>query len=174
MNRSRQGYSLIELMLAMTITLAAMAVCVSTLFHILPLTDRAKSRVEQTGELMALAEQFRQDAHGAAQLTDDNDAPLPAGKLQTEWFFKNPAGETIHYQVAGEELLRVASATNRPGRRDSFVLPNAAVKGLELNSVGGRELAALVVQLEGARLLRIEAVVDSFVVVRSQKAATNE
>lgn len=174
MNRSREGYSLIELMLTMTITLAAMGVCVSTLFHVLPLTDRAKSRVEQTGELMALAEQFRQDAHGASRVTDADDAALPAGKLQTDWFFKNPAGETIHYQVAGEELLRVGSATNQPGRRDSFVLPNAAVKGLELNSVGGRELSALVVQLEGARLLRIEAVVDSFVAVRSQEGAANE
>jgi prepilin-type N-terminal cleavage/methylation domain-containing protein len=139
--RSRTGYTLIELLIAMTIGTALMGTLAVLMARILSSNAAVKEHLQSVAALGRLGEQFRRDVHAATAAEVDGEVR----RLRLD----APGRESIEYEICDAGLNRVVLRAGQAQAREQFVLAGMKVLGWNENSASTGELA-----LELGRLAR--------------------
>ncbi len=130
MTRHR-GYSLIELLTAISAGTAVMAIAVGLLGSLLDLDRHARERAQQRSALDRLADQFRRDVHAAVRVkpleTSGRDSP-------PGWQFQLDSRQSIEYRsAAGGDLGRTERTGAEVRRRESYRLPPQTMAAIQFD-----------------------------------------
>jgi len=115
--RSHVGMTLIEMMLAMVISTVVVTVLGITVSRMLLSNGVAHQHVQTVTTLGRLGEEFRRDAHAAAQVALEGPDDARQLALTVE------ANQKIVYQFVSGGVERLVSQDDQLRRRDSFLLP---------------------------------------------------
>ena len=138
MNDRRRGFTLVELMIVVTISgviFSGAAVCLHGMY-------RADQRVRQAAlhrsTVSRLARQFRTDGHAAITARRLDGPPDGAQGL----VFAEPSKRTIEYRVQGSEILRTVKDGQQVLHRDAFRLERGVRVAWQVND-GPKPMAAV-------------------------------
>jgi len=159
MMKRRAGYSLIELVVVMTVGAMMLGVAVGLLAMLLRTECAARDHLYHCTVLGRLADQFRRDAHAAN--AGNVDGPQ---RMQLELALNR----TVTYHRRPGRIVRVEQVGQTAERRESFALPPAATASFEVHIDTTPTIASLAItrttgesgQLPSATL-RIDAVLGS-------------
>lgn len=129
--RRRRGHSLMELLIAITISSALMALAVGLLHLAFGVEESCREGQNRQGMLARLAEQVRQDAHAAEAWSVD--------VAQGRWQFRFGPGHEAVYQRESERLLRSETIAGQV-RYESFAIPAEVRVECQMPSEGTRLL----------------------------------
>jgi prepilin-type N-terminal cleavage/methylation domain-containing protein len=135
----RPGYSLVEVLVVITISVVMLST-ITTLLHTL-LRAEQNARDEAVGQalLERLGGQFRNDVHAAIRLqTLDHAAGPPTGGE-----FELPASRTVRYENQADGILRTERLGQAVERRKSFRLPAQCVARIEMLPCGPPKIVSL-------------------------------
>lgn len=123
----RSGFSLLEMLVAMTVGTAVVAIAVTILQALFEVqrTSRDEFRLQQT--LERLGEQFRDDAHRAVDLVASEFRLAPDHRVQ--------------YQATGDTLLRIERKQGSAARREAYRLARGSILSIALSE--DRKIAVL-------------------------------
>jgi len=138
MMRPRDGKSLLEVMVIISILSVVFGASTTTLAALLRLERQFRRDTEQGTSLARLAAHFRCDAHQATS------CQVAAGCK-----FTLPGGEEIDYSAAEREVIREVRRSGALEHRDGFVLPPGAVIRFESGDQSGGVLARLTIRPTG-------------------------
>ena len=129
----RRGFTLVEVLVAVTALAAILAASVVLMHFVLQMDSDVRQRTHTVATVGRLAEQFRRDVHqarGEPVIAADHRAAelhLPGGRI-VKWRIDEPS-EVIRTEQAGGGDR---SAGNLPANReDSFALPKGTKAALE-------------------------------------------
>lgn len=155
---TRRGFTLVELMIVITLFALALSAVAILLKGVLQANRTAENHRAITRSIQRLAIQFRDDIHSASAVNlKDNE--LIAHVPQTQ--------NSTTYQVDGNSIHRI-EALGQQVNRDEFELPSGAIATFDDDVDGTRSLASLVLtyplnssqpKFSNRRTLRIEAAV---------------
>jgi prepilin-type N-terminal cleavage/methylation domain-containing protein len=156
--RPRRGFTLLELIIAMTAVAVILAVTTMLMHFVLEMNAEVRQRTQTVTTVGRLAEQFRSDAHRSI-----GEPTVAADHRAIE--FHLPGGKVIKWQADARGLTRSAPAADRgPGglaamHEDSYALPSGTTAALELQSQGAARIATIRIDSPGSRgpSLAIEA-----------------
>jgi prepilin-type N-terminal cleavage/methylation domain-containing protein len=153
----RRGFTLIEMLVVMTVGSVMLGVAVSTLFMLLRAETAGRNRVRQCRVIGHLSEQFRADAAEAT------GPIMPEAGPPVQWRFALPDGRTAVYRALSGAIEREEFRDGKPLRRESFPLPAGASASLDLRAEAVPATASLTVgppsaAESGGALFRIDAV----------------
>ena len=119
---ARSGYTLIELLLAMSIGTVLMGILAVTMARVMFSNTAVGEQLQSTANLGRLGEQFRRDVHAAtsAQVERDGEG-VRRLKLATK------GGEVIEYEICDAGLNRIAHRDDVVPARDQFALAGMRV-----------------------------------------------
>jgi type II secretory pathway component PulJ len=117
--RARRGYSLIELLVAITAGTAVMAVAVSLLAMLLGVDGQVRRRSLARAALDRLADQFRRDVHAALDLKPVDNPPADPAQ---EWQLQLPSDRTVRYRLRAGEVQRIEQAGGKPQAVESYAI----------------------------------------------------
>lgn len=170
--RTRQGWSLIEIVAAITVGSVIFGLALVLAHGFLRMDTSLRMERQTWASLARLAEQFRDDAHAAHAVAAP--APNPAGAKPVDsraeypgatWTLRLADDHRAEYTVAGEEVTRIEHAGGKVVSRERYVLPPGTIAKLEPPAAGSRRVALRIVPQEiagrqpAAQALRIEALV---------------
>jgi type II secretory pathway component PulJ len=153
---SRRGISLIEMLVAITVSTALMGLAVSTLYMLMRVGQNGRDHVGQAMIVPRLADQFRSDVHAALR-------PITAdGSSKNQWRFALPKDCTVTYQVLPGEMERRQQVAGKLVRQESYVLPAHGSAEIVLRTDSTPATASLVITSPGpgsspGREIRIDA-----------------
>lgn len=159
--RSRRGFSLIEMLVAMTTMTFVMGVCVALLQMLLKLDAAGQTHVETEATIARAARVFRRDARSAAEVSR-----CPVGSESDRLGLTLPgADHAVEYRVRGDDLLRAEWHTGELVEQERFRLPARSSGRFEHREADGRGTVSLVFDRRGrkgdgeatVRAFRIEA-----------------
>ena len=139
--RRRRGFSLVELMIVMTIasvSIGLVGVCLQGLYRA---EQRTRQQMTRRAALTQLGLRFRSDAHEAArvELAEQAKPEDTVGLVLTA-----QAGHTVTYHADGGQVERTVQRGGQVVHHDAFRLPGVQV-AWELQAVGDQTLAAAVI-----------------------------
>jgi prepilin-type N-terminal cleavage/methylation domain-containing protein len=148
----RRGYSLIELVVVMTIATVIVGLAAAML-HLLLRTERnGRQQMHRSAALARLADQFRDDVRAAArQLVPDDANP-------SCWTFEMEAGRNVQYRAQAGQIERVETLGGQIERRESYALPPDAAVWIATPGDSKPPVATLIVKDTSNREIRIAAV----------------
>lgn len=111
----RRAFTLIELVTAITILSALMALAMGLLHLVFRVEERCREAENRQRMLGSLAQQFREDVHAAGAWT-----PEPA---QARWQFVLGPEHEVVYRRESERLLRLETVAGRLRRQESYAVP---------------------------------------------------
>lgn len=160
--KRRLGYSLIEMLVAITGSTAILATGAGLLLSLTRMDKAASEHLAALSTLRRLAAEFRDDAHAAVKLSD---APIEVeGKRLAGWEFQfSQADRKVYYHAVPDGLARQEHAGGKVVRQELYRLPSGS--GISMHQEPG---AARVVvlriepdrslgQSQGIPLVRVEA-----------------
>jgi len=148
----RRGYSLIELVVVMTIATVIVGLAAAML-HLLLRTERnGRQQMNRSTALSRLADQFRSDAHAAAR------QPVPDDANPSCWTFELEAGRNVQYRAQAGRIERVETLGEKIERRESYALPPDAAVSIATPADSQPAVATLIVREPPNREIRIAAV----------------
>ena len=112
----RRGYSLIEMIVVMTVGATLMGIAVTLLGVLLQAERDGRTHIGQNASLNRLADQFRRDVHAAAaNLPPRRTTPEspPGGSI---W----PAGHSVWYVAGRDEIVREERIGRTILRQESY------------------------------------------------------
>ncbi len=112
MNR-RRGFSLIEMLVVITVGSVLLGVTVSVFHLLLRMEGTARQYVYQSAVTAQLVDQFRRDVHRA----------VDAAAADDDWQLTFSAGHTIVYRLGPGELVRIERIDGADHHRETFILP---------------------------------------------------
>jgi hypothetical protein len=133
--RIRQGKSLIEVLVVVSLISGALAISTMTLAALFRAEVRLRRDRDQATVAARLADLWRADAHGAV-----------ACAAEKECVFTLADGRSVKYEASGSAISREVARGQTTLHRDSFRLPADAAAAFELTKAENRELAVLKVQ----------------------------
>ena len=151
----RRGYSLIEMIVVLTIGAVIVGISVGALHALLRTERTGRDRVPQSGILARLAERFRGDVGAAVQQTSNAQ--------QGEWQFALAGDRVVTYRMLPGEVRWAELMGGKMVRQESYVLPTGCSAAITVQSEAMPPLASLVVKndstsLAASREMRIMAV----------------
>ncbi len=154
----RRGYSLIELIVVMTVGATLVGIAVTLLGTLLQADRAVRSHHEQNAMLDRLAERFRRDAHAAEgpPAVEKNAEGEPA------WRFVLPDGHDVWYVLSSAEVVREERNGKAIVRQESYLLPEdcvvaVAVADSAVPSIVSLLIAPADVSLRPGHEIRIDA-----------------
>lgn len=156
--RFRQGFSLIELLIVMTVGTAMLMIAMSVLYLLKETQANVRERLTVGRMTTRLADQFREDVHGARSIErETEDATTPESAV---WKFTMAPDTVVVYKMRTGAVQRVRIGSD--GKvQDDYRLPagmRATITAPERNS----DLATLRIELSGvsaerSRPIQVEA-----------------
>jgi prepilin-type N-terminal cleavage/methylation domain-containing protein len=147
MHKHRGGYTLVEMLVVITVGAVLMGVAIGLIVSLLRAQAAVRDEMQQTGVLAALGQQFRDDVHQTVRI-ENADGPRLA----------MPDGASVVYEPAAAHITRnQEDAAGKLTRQETFALPPQSSAALEVRPQGGGTLVSLTIASAG-RALRIEAV----------------
>jgi prepilin-type N-terminal cleavage/methylation domain-containing protein len=151
----RRGYSLIEMLVVMTVGAVVVGISVAMLHALLRTEQTGRDRVPQARILARLAEQFRSDVGAALR-------PIP-GAQPTEWQFALTGDCVVTYRALPGEVRRDERTGGKRVRQESYVLPRGCSAAITVQSKAVPAVASLVIVADAAhpaagREMRVTAV----------------
>ena len=148
----RRGYSLIEMIVVMTIATVIVGLSAAIL-HLLLRTERnGRQQMHRSAALARLADQFRSDVHAAAH------QPVPDDANPSCWTFELKAGRNVQYRAQAGQIERVETLGGKIERRESYALPPDAAVAIATPDDTKPPVATLMVREPPNREIRIAAV----------------
>ena len=148
----RRGYSLIEMIVVMTIATVIVGLAAAML-HLLLRTERnGRQQMHRSAALARLADQFRSDVHAAAH------QPVPDDANPSCWTFELKAGRNVQYRGQAGQIERVETLGGKIERRESYALPPDATVWIATPANSQPAVATLIVRESSNRDIRIAAV----------------
>jgi len=133
----RRGYSLVEMLVVLTVGAVIVGICVGLLHTLLRTEQNGRERVPQTRILVRLAEQFRTDVSAAVRQV--------ASARQGEWQFALPGDRVVTYQASPGEVRWEERTQGKPAIRETYVLPRGCSAAITVHSQAAPPVASLVV-----------------------------
>jgi prepilin-type N-terminal cleavage/methylation domain-containing protein len=144
----RPGYSLVELLVVMTVATVVLGAA-GVLLHTVLRTDQAVRDEQQAhAGISRLAEQFRADVH-AAVAVEPPAAEAGAAAQPVEYRLRLPAGQTVLYRFETGKASRLEQAGQEVKRRETFTLPGDNMARIELRDNPPPTVASLVLSSTG-------------------------
>jgi prepilin-type N-terminal cleavage/methylation domain-containing protein len=137
--RSRRGYSLIEMLVVITVGSLMLGLCVGTIHMILKLDRGGRTQVTERAARARLAQYFRADVRAALRTE-----PATGRSERLSLFL--PEQRVVEYKIEPGRVLRVRTEAGTLKNRDAFSLPRKSVARLEVEDRAGRTFAGLVVE----------------------------
>ncbi|MCY2992488.1 MAG: type II secretion system protein [Planctomycetota bacterium] len=137
----RRGFSLVELMIVMTIasvSIGLVGVCLQGLYRA---EQRTRQQMTQRAALTQLGLRFRSDSHEAARV-DRAEQAKPGGTGGLVLTVRD--GRTITYHADGGQVERTVQRGGQVVHHDAFRLPGVRVAWV-LETAGDRTFAAAVI-----------------------------
>ena len=125
---SRRGFTLIEMLAAITVGSVMLGIGVGILHLLLRAEGTGRERVHKTQVLTHLAEQFRNDMGAAVKQT------LAQSDRPKQWQFALADNRTVTYRALPGEVRRDERTADKLVRQESYTLPEgyaAAIKVFE-------------------------------------------
>jgi prepilin-type N-terminal cleavage/methylation domain-containing protein len=135
----RRGFTLIEMLAALTIGSVVLGISVSMLALLLRVERLGREHVQQDGVTVRLAEQFRDDAHAALP-----PAPTDA-RNKGPWRFVLASDRTVTYRALPEAVDREEAVAGKRVRYESYTLPAGWAARVLVAADGKPPLASLIV-----------------------------
>lgn len=155
----RRGFTLIEMVCAITVSALLMGIAVLLLASLLKSEWSGREHFERGNSLDSLADRFRRDVHAAvdapAKLTDGREAwDMP---VAIDGF-----SHYIRYEVDGEYITRHEHNSEHPERWETYALPKGCTVSIETETIGDERIVCLIIAAKDAsptagRNVRIEA-----------------
>jgi prepilin-type N-terminal cleavage/methylation domain-containing protein len=139
----RRGFSLIEMLVAITVGTVIFGIAVGTLHLLLRAEHTGRDRLYQTWTLGRLAEQFRSDIHAAVRPIPGDDA------RQEEWQFALAGDRIVTYRALPGEVEREQHTAGKLVHRESYVLPSGCSATIAVRSETLPAVASLVITGNG-------------------------
>ncbi len=133
----RRGFTLIELMVVLTVGTVIVGIGVGTLHVLLRTEQTGRDRVPQAGVLARLAAQFRSDVNAAVRQT--------AGEHRAEWRFALTEDRLVAYRALPGELRREEHVAGKLVRQETYVLPGGSSATIAVESKAAPPVASLVI-----------------------------
>jgi prepilin-type N-terminal cleavage/methylation domain-containing protein len=146
--RSRRGFSLPEVLIAMTIGAVVFGLSVE-LLSVAMHADSASGQIAYGNQSIdRLAEQFRDDVRLATAIHATADAKQTAKQIDAKkgWTLELPNGRNIEYSQKGDTLTRTESMGKKISARDAFALGDGVTARVELQVDAHPALAALILE----------------------------
>ncbi len=133
----RRGFSLIEMLAALTVGSVLMGIAVSILAMLMRIERGGREQLHQDMVTARLARQFRDDVHAATRL-----APAEAGG-KGSWQLVLAPDHTVTYRALPEVVERDEAEAGKPARHESYTLPAGWSARLIAPAGAGPPLASL-------------------------------
>lgn len=105
--RSRNGFSLVELLIVMSVGTAMLMVAMSVLYLLKETQNNVRQRLASGRGVARLADQFRNDVHGASAVKRMPDDTSSSAK--TIWQFTIQPATVVRYEIGDDEVRRIRS-----------------------------------------------------------------
>lgn len=155
----RRGYTLIEMLVVVTVSAVLMGVAVQVLYLLARLERGGRESVGRATIVARLADQFRSDVHAALR-------SMPAaGAEKSQWRFALAGDSAVAYRALPGEVERREQVAGKPARQESYALPAESVAEIVIRTEPAPTVASLVITLPGpasamGREIRIDAVLS--------------
>jgi prepilin-type N-terminal cleavage/methylation domain-containing protein len=133
---TRRGWTLIEVVAAIAVGSVIMGLGIALLHLLLRLDRETREDLRARAALARLAEQFRDDAHGAVGPASTPPHPGP-------WRFPLRGDRVAEYVQEADGLTRVERAGNEDQRRESYRLPAGTAVSVEVEESKSGRMAVL-------------------------------
>jgi type II secretory pathway component PulJ len=137
--KQRRGYSLIELVMAMTIGFVLLGFGVRMLVLVLRLDRSETTRLQEEMSLDQLARQFRNDVASATPSPLPSKDDLGRGRLD----LARASGIVVRYRVEKDALLRTESLGDESRGRNQYRLASRANPRIESEVQGGHVIVRI-------------------------------
>ncbi len=159
--RSRRGFSLIELLIVLSVGTAMLMVAMSVLYMLKETQVTMRQRLTEGRMITRLADQFRDDVHAASRIERvSGEAPSPDKAV---WQFAVGPDTVVRYEV-GDGAVRRARLAGTDKIQEDYRLPAgmiATISGAEGDSaLAALRFAARDPNVVQRRPVQIEAVLD--------------
>jgi prepilin-type N-terminal cleavage/methylation domain-containing protein len=138
MRHRRAGITLIELMIAITVTGILLALAAGMIHLLLKLDRGGRTASEEASDLARLARDFRADAHASAKA---QPAAIAPDRLRLEL----EGSRAVEYEVKPDVVARTATDGAKVLKRETYRRPPRTSVRWEIEADGPRPLAVLVV-----------------------------
>jgi prepilin-type N-terminal cleavage/methylation domain-containing protein len=151
----RRGYSLIEMLVVLTVGTVIVGISVAMLHSLLRAEQTGRDRVPQAGILARLAEQFRGDVAAALRQTP--------GARQAEWPFVLADDRLVTYRALPGEVRREERTAGKLVRQESYVLASGSSAAIRVQGKDAPTVVNLIIVVGGehptaGREMRVTAV----------------
>jgi len=142
-NRSRRGFTIIELLVVITGVAIMLGLCAITLRLLMQLGVDGQARLTGAVALERLSRQLRDDVHAcqAAELVADLKDPFKPAGLR----LKMELDHSVTYEAHDGSVVRDESRSGKAVRHESYSLPPRRVARFEERQEAAHRLVALVV-----------------------------
>lgn len=144
--KARRGYTLIEMLVAITAGIVIMVVAAGMLNTLMRLEQQSHNRFTERAAVARLADQFRRDAHAAleaAAIAPEEGKPAEG----LAWQFTLADDHHVEYRSDLEGLLRTESVGDRTTAQERYAFATAVRVAVDLDSTGNVPIVRL--RLEG-------------------------
>jgi prepilin-type N-terminal cleavage/methylation domain-containing protein len=129
----RSGYTLVEMLVAITAGVVVMTVAAGLLATLMRLEDHSQRRFSERAAVMRLAEQFRRDAHAAIEASAvEPVGNEPAGGAA--WELKLGDDHRVEYRIDRQGLLRTEHRGDRTTRQEWYAFAAPVQAAIDLPS----------------------------------------
>lgn len=139
--RDQRGFTLIEMLVVITLGAIVLGLCVMLTQSLLRLNRAGQARLTEGSALGRLSRTFRDDVRSALEANTDpgGDAKGPARLTLTM-----PDRQTLEYRFEGNALLRLGRVEGEVDRVDRFHLPGRATIRPEVRDDQGQTFVCLI------------------------------
>ncbi|MCD4728551.1 MAG: prepilin-type N-terminal cleavage/methylation domain-containing protein [Pirellulales bacterium] len=158
----RRGFTLIEMVSAITAATVLMGIAVCLLCVLMRAEGNGREHLQRNNSLDLLADRFRRDVHAAVDVPEIMESS-GAGDVWVFPLAADPASHCVEYDARGGFVTRKEHGLEKPDRWETYVLPKGCSARIETETAADGRLVRLVitpkdVSVAGGRKLRIEAV----------------
>ena len=138
MNRRRPGYTLVELLVVITVTAVMLTLCAGMIHMLLKLDRSGRAASEQAADLARLARDFRSDAHATLKVVSNETVSDRMTVLLD-------GVKTVEYQTRPNDIVRTVREGEKVRRFETYRRPARTSVRFAADSAGPRPFIILMI-----------------------------